>query len=68
MTCFLWTDLWLDTVLATNYPELFSFAKNKTITVSMAKATNNLHELFHLPLSQEAFAQFIHLQSSFKTF
>lgn len=62
MTCFLWTDLWLDTVLATNYSKLFSFAKNKTITVSMAKATDSLHELFHLPLSEEAFAQFTHLQ------
>lgn len=43
------------------YPELFSFAKNKKITFHKAVLTSLLHNLFHLPLWEQAYAQ---LQSS----
>jgi hypothetical protein len=37
------------------YPELFSFAKNKVISVCKFYAQNNIHGLFSLPLSTKAF-------------
>ena len=53
-TCFLWLDLWNET-----YPELFSFCKNTTITIQSAAHAPQFHDLFHLPLSPEAFAQYL---------
>lgn len=53
-TCLLWSDLWVDRVPELNFPELFSFAKDKKITVRAAKNLDSLQDLFHLPLSEEA--------------
>ena len=57
-TCFLWQDLWADQLLEQAYPELHSYAKNKSITVRDACQSPVTHDLFHLPLSVEAFQQF----------
>ena len=38
---------------------MFSFAKNTMITVSVAASTPLLDDLFHLPLSMEAYDQFL---------
>jgi hypothetical protein len=35
--------------------ELYSFTTKSTITVSKAKTLEDLHEIFQLPLSNEAF-------------
>jgi hypothetical protein len=43
------------------YPELFSFAKNKKITFHKAVLTSPLHNLFHLPLWEQAYAQLQYL-------
>lgn len=43
-------------------PQLFSFARNKNVIVSQVYQAENLHELFHLPLSEEAFQQYEQLQ------
>ena len=63
MTCLLWTDMWQDIILEINFPELYSFAKNKRITLSEARNSDSLQSLFHLPLFEEAFPQFPQLQS-----
>jgi len=62
-TCLLWSDMWLGMAPETSFPELYSFAKNKRITVAMAMLVDGPQDLFHLPLSEEAYAQFIQLQT-----
>lgn len=57
-TCLLWYDSWDGENWDQVRPQLFSFAKNKYISVSIAANTTILHDLFHLPLSSEAFTQF----------
>jgi hypothetical protein len=54
----LWQDLWADQVLEQAFPELHSFARNELISVRQACQIQELHDLFHLPLSVEAFQQF----------
>ena len=58
-TCSLWNDLWSGRVPAQAFPELFSFAKLKDISLSGAAAAQSLNTLFHLPLSESAFQQLI---------
>ena len=57
-TCFLWHDLWEGSVCSQTYPELFSYAKNQHISLKVAASTSLIQNLFHLPLSGEAYAQF----------
>jgi hypothetical protein len=57
-TVLFWSDLWNAKVLQLDYPQLFSFAKNKSITVKSVLESYETHELFHLPLSEEAYLQF----------
>jgi hypothetical protein len=44
------------------FPRLYSFVKNKNISVMDSLAAQNLDELFHLPLSEEAFLELQQLQ------
>jgi len=61
----LWKDyLWGDVEPQHRYPELFSFAKNKNISLAAAKEADNLHDIFHLPLSAQVYAQYLELQES----
>jgi hypothetical protein len=57
-TCLMWYDRWNDSVLHHSYPELFSYAKNRVISVSAAASVPLVQDLFHLPLSNEAYLQF----------
>ncbi|TVU31706.1 hypothetical protein EJB05_23404, partial [Eragrostis curvula] len=52
-----WHDVWNGLLLSRQFPELFSFAKSKNISVQKALQTE-LISLFHLPLSVEAYNQF----------
>ena len=61
-TCLFWDDVWNDQVRRIQYPELHSFAKNKRISLSTAHDTDYFHDLFHLPLSIEAYNQMQELQ------
>lgn len=61
-TCFLWSDIWKDTIPTLAFPELFSFTSNKSITVAEAKTLDSLQSIFHLPLSEQAYHQFLCLQ------
>jgi len=36
-SCLLWKDTWLDMPVKEKFPELFSFAKDRQLTISMAK-------------------------------
>jgi len=62
-TILLWKDLWAGAVPKNKYPELYSFAKNKNISLANAKQTENIHNLFHLPLSEQAYDQLQRLQT-----
>lgn len=48
------------------YPELFSFTKSSTTILADAISRENILELFHLPLSQQAFQQLSDLQDDFQ--
>jgi hypothetical protein len=60
-TCFLWHDLWGNSVQSQVYGQLFSFAKSVNISVFRAKSTTDIRTLFHLPISQESYAQLMSL-------
>ena len=62
-SCYLSSDLWNNMVPMQAYPELFSFAKSKTITLVAGKDCPDLLSLFHLPLSNQAYAQLAQLSS-----
>jgi hypothetical protein len=57
-TVLFWTDLWSDTVLATKWPYLFTFAKDTTISVKMVLLTEEIPSLFHLPLTIQALEEY----------
>jgi hypothetical protein len=58
-TTLLWNDIWKEESMRSCYPQLHSFAKNKDITVRNAvqQSTEDLYDLFHLPLSTIAMQQ-----------
>jgi len=62
-TCLLWYDSWTDDPLKQQYPELFSFAINPKISLATASSYANLRSLFHLPLSPEAYLQYLNLKA-----
>ena len=51
LTGLLCYDLWSGQICQFSFPELFSYAKHKLVTVQQAKSYPVLAELFHLPLS-----------------
>lgn len=55
---YFWTDLWHNNYLYQGFPHLFSYARNPNITIEKAIQVEFLEDLFHLPLSVEAFAEF----------
>jgi hypothetical protein len=56
-TTLLWHDNWDGICKSAQYPELWSFASCKDITVQQARLADS-QEMFHTPLSAEAFVQF----------
>lgn len=54
-----WEDVWNQEKLKLKYPQLYSFAKNKDITVQDAKEECNtdFYGMFHLPMSSVAVLQ-----------
>ena len=60
-TSFFWSDIWNGRLFSSQFPELFSFAKDKHISVQSfisMLAIEEPDELFHLPLSTQAYGQF----------
>jgi hypothetical protein len=56
-TTLLWHDNWDGICKSAQYPELWSFASRKDITIQQARLAAS-HEMFHTLLSVEAFVQF----------
>lgn len=55
--------MWDSVIPKLAYPELYSFAKNKNLSLQKAIALQSqLHRIFHIPLSNEAFTQYVELQ------
>ena len=54
-----WFDTWGVRNMQLAFPELFSYAKNNTITVEAVRNTTEWEEIFHTPLSTQAWS---HLQ------
>ena len=57
-SAYFWTDLWHSHCLQDMFPHLFSFVKNKDATVHTILQTEYLEDLFHLPLTVQAFQEF----------
>jgi predicted PP-loop superfamily ATPase len=57
-----WSDVWNDHLLQQRFPRLFSFAKDKKISVAQFLQDNHLESQFHLPLSENAHKQYQELQ------
>jgi hypothetical protein len=62
-SAYLWIDLWKDNCLFQKFPHLVSFAKKMDITVHEVMQTEFLEDLFHLPLSQEAYTEFQNIET-----
>jgi hypothetical protein len=60
-TCYLWHDLWSNSVPSQAFPELLSFARSVNITLEKACESLSLEHMFNLPLSETALAQLLHL-------
>jgi hypothetical protein len=63
-TIFFWDDLWNKGIPAQQYPELFSFACNSKLSIKEAKQKEHLFEIFQLPLSEQAYEQYLELNES----
>jgi hypothetical protein len=62
-TCRFWLDKWSQEPLQLQYPQLFSFTRNKNISVQEFCSQTPIQDLFSLPVSTEAFQQMTILQS-----
>jgi hypothetical protein len=69
-TILLWYDKWADTMLRESLPQLYSFAKNKDITLQQVKHLNldELYEKFQLPLSLVTLEQINNLHIAINSF
>lgn len=57
-TVLFWTDSWNGSPLASEFPELFSFAKADGISFKKALSHPQLIQNFHVPLTTQAHQQF----------
>jgi hypothetical protein len=57
----LWHDMWNSSIKSLYSTELFSDTTQINITVQQAKEMENLHDMFQLPMSNEAFQQYLNL-------
>jgi hypothetical protein len=57
-----WTDLWGETCLHHKFPHLVSFAKRTDVSISKVLHMDFLQDMFHLPLSQQAYTEFEELE------
>jgi hypothetical protein len=51
-------DLWSGEILENSMPQLFSYAKNKNISLQQACQAQPFQDLFHLPMSVKGYQQF----------
>lgn len=60
-TCLLWHHLWNNQVPAQVYPHLFSFTRDKHLSLKRAYSITDLQHLFFLPLTPQAYNQLVSL-------
>ena len=60
-TVLFWSDVW-NNLLQDKFPRLYSYAKNKKISVAKFLTSNTLDSQFHLPLSEQAYQEYLGLQ------
>ena len=53
-----WSDLWHTNCLNQLFPHLYSFVRDQSLSVQNVLMFEYLEDLFHLPLTQEAFLEF----------
>jgi hypothetical protein len=63
-TILFWEDLWNKGIPAQQYPELFSFACNSKLFIKETKQKEHLFEIFQLPLSTQAYEQYLELNEA----
>jgi hypothetical protein len=63
-TVLFWSDVWNDLLLQYKFPRLYSYAKNKNISVAQFLINNRIEDQFHLPLSIQAFQEYQQLQQT----
>lgn len=63
-----WDDCWMGQPLKLSFPELFSFVKKPAISLNSVISLDSPINLFNLPLSVQAFAQFQELQEVLQDF
>jgi hypothetical protein len=61
-TTLFWMDVRNDHLLQNKFSILFSFAKNKTISVAQFLLNNSIKQQFQLPLSIQAFQEYQSMQ------
>jgi hypothetical protein len=61
-TVLFWSDVWNDHLLQYKVPRLYSFTKNKNISVAAFLQNDSLEAQFHLPLLEQAFQEYLQLQ------
>jgi hypothetical protein len=54
----LWQDAWSQQPLKDILPHVYSYCRNETISLKQALILPNIADMFQLPLSEEALAQF----------
>lgn len=62
-SCLFWEDLWNNKIRSAAFPRIFSFARNGKISVHMF-SQRDLSQLFVLPLSKQAFQEYLLMSSS----
>jgi hypothetical protein len=57
-----WDDQWSQNIARQKFPELFSFVKNTKLSIKEAKEQDQFASFFHLPISEQAYEQYLELQ------
>jgi hypothetical protein len=60
-TILFWDDLWNNGIPKQQYPELFSFANDTKLSIVEVKQKEHLFQIFQLPLSEQAYEQYLDL-------
>lgn len=60
-TTLFWKDLWDGNLFCQKYPRLFSFVKKQDCSVQDFFNTEEVHDHFHLPLSEEVYIEYTNL-------
>jgi hypothetical protein len=63
-----WQDMWQGKVRESEFPHLYSFAIRKNITIQQVSNIEDLHDIFQLPLTNEAYQEYTSLVIELENF